>query len=108
VLVKSAEAIKWINENSDIWGIYGGHIPAYKPTFESEELLQSNTWQKSLSAFADMADQGWVNTEIPHPKASQLHNAMQVHIQEAYNGTISPQEALDRAEEEVNAILQSD
>lgn len=108
VLVKSAEAIKWINENSDIWGIYGGHIPAYKPTFESEELLESDTWQKSLSVFADMADQGWVNTEIPHPKASQLHNAIQVYIQEAYNGTITPQEALDKAEEEVNAILQAD
>ncbi|GAB4534877.1 MAG: ABC transporter substrate-binding protein [Anaerolineae bacterium] len=106
VLVKSAEAIKWINEHSDIWGIYGGHIPAYKPALESDELLQSDTWQKSLSTFAQMADQGWVQTEIPHPKASQLHDAIQVHIQEAYNGTISPQEALDKAEQECNAILQ--
>jgi multiple sugar transport system substrate-binding protein len=106
VLVKSAEAIKWINENSDIWGIYGGHIPAYKPVFESDELLQSDTWQKSLSVFAEMADQGWVQTEIAHPKGSQLSNAIQVRIQEAYNGTISPQEALDKAEEECNAILQ--
>jgi multiple sugar transport system substrate-binding protein len=108
VLVKSAEAIKWISENSHIWGIYGGHIPAYKPALQSEELLQSDTWQKSLSVFAEMADAGWVQTDIPHPEASQLHDAIQVHIQEAYNGTISPQEALDRAEEECNAILQGD
>lgn len=108
VLVKAAEAIKWINEHSDIWGIYGGHIPAYKPALESEELQQSDTWQGALSQFADMANKGWVHYPIAHPKASQLNNAIQVHIQEAYNGTISPQEALDRAEEECNKILQSD
>ncbi|MBS1252080.1 MAG: sn-glycerol-3-phosphate-binding periplasmic protein UgpB [Anaerolineales bacterium] len=108
VLVKAAEAIKWINENSDTWGIYGGHIPAYKPTLESEELQESDTWQGALAQFADMASKGWVHYPITHPKASQLNNAIQVYVQEAYNGTISPQEALDKAEAECNQILQSD
>ena len=108
VLVKAAEAIKWINENSDTWGIYGGHIPEYKPALESEELQESDTWQGALAQFADMANKGWVHYPIAHPKASQLNDAIQVQIQEAYNGTITPQEALDRAEAECNQILQSD
>lgn len=108
VLVKAAETIRWINENSDIWGIYGGHIPAYKPALESEELRESDTWQRSLSKFTDMANEGWIHYPIDHPKGSQLEDAIQVQIQEAYNGTISPEEALKRAEEECNQILQGD
>ncbi|RME46613.1 MAG: ABC transporter substrate-binding protein [Chloroflexi bacterium] len=108
VLVKSAEAIKWINEHSDLWGIYGGHIPAYKPALESKELRESDTWQRSLSKFTDMANNGWIHYPINHPKGSLLEDAIQVQIQKAYNGTISPQEALDAAEAECNKILQGD
>ncbi len=107
VLVKSAEAIKWINEHSDLWGIYGGHIPAYKPALESEELRNSDTWKLSLSKFTDMANNGWIHYPIDHPKGSQLESAIQVQIQRAYNGEISPEEALRLAEEECNQILQS-
>lgn len=105
LLIKSAETIKWINEHSDLWGIYGGHIPAYKPALESEQLKESDTWKRALSEFADMANKGWIHYPITHPKASQLNDAIQVQIQKAYNGTISPEEALKRAEEEVNKIL---
>lgn len=108
VLVKSAEAIKWINEHSDIWGIYGGHIPAYKPALESQALRESDTWQRALSKFTDMANQGWIHYPIDHPKGSQLEHAIQVQIQRAYNGEISPQEALQLAEEESNKILQGE
>lgn len=106
--VAAAEAIKWINENSDIWGIYGGHIPAYQPALESEALRESDTWQLALSDFTEMANQGWIHYPISHPKASQLEDAIQVHIQEAYNGTVSPEEALAAAEEEVTQILQQE
>ncbi len=107
VLIKSAEAIKWINEHSDLWGIYGGHIPAYKPALESEELRNSDTWKLSLSKFTDMANNGWIHYPIDHPKGSQLESAIQVQIQRAYNGEITPEEALRLAEEECNQILQS-
>jgi multiple sugar transport system substrate-binding protein len=101
----AASAIKWINENSHLWGIYGGHIPAYNPARESEELLSSDTWQKSLKKFAEMAQQGALHYPIDHKQASKLNDAIQAPIEKAYNGTISPQEALDQAEAEVNSIL---
>lgn len=105
------KAIKWINENSDIWGIYGGHIPAYKPVFESEELKASETWQVSLKKFVDMAtpvEEGGLGAfryDIIHPKLGRILSAFEPPIEEAYNGTISPKEALDKAEEAVNAVL---
>ena len=106
VIVAAAKAIKWINEHSYIWGIYGGHIPAYLPALESEELRNSDTWKRSLSKFTDMAKNGWIHYPIDHPKGSKMEKAIQTYIQQAYNGEISPEEALKKAEEEVNAILQ--
>lgn len=105
LLVETAEALKWINENSHTWGIYGGHIPAYLPAQESEELKQSDTWQGALKEFADMANNGWMHYPIRHENASEINEAIQAQIQEAYNGSISPERALETAEENVNDIL---
>jgi hypothetical protein len=59
----------------------------------------------SLGTFAEMAEQGAVHYPITHERASELEEPITVNIQEAYNGSISCQEALDRAESGVNAIL---
>ncbi len=111
VLIAAIKAIKWINENSDIWGIYGGHIPAYKPVFESKELQEAKTWQVSLKKFTDMAKSveegglGAFRYDVIHPKISKIFAATDPPIEEAYNGTLSPQEALAKAEEDVNRVL---
>jgi len=107
VIVTAIKTIKWISENSDIWGIYGGHAPAYKPVLEGKKLGESKTWKKSLSVLSDMALEGALHYPIIHPQAKQLEHSIQVYVEEAVNGIISPQEALDKAEEEVNEILGS-
>ncbi len=111
VYVAAIKAIKWINENSDIWGIYGGHIPAYKPVFESAELQASDTWKTCLKKFVDMAaaeEDGGLDAfryDVFHPKISKILAAMDPLIEEAFNGTMSPPDALAQAEENVNAVL---
>ncbi len=105
VYVAAANAIRWINENSDIWGIYGGHIPAYNEARESEALLESDTWQASLSTFAEMAEEGMLHYPITHESAAELEGVFNVYIEQAYNGTLSCEDALARAESEINSIL---
>ena len=105
VYVAAAEAIKWISENADLWGIYGGHLPAYLPVRESAALLESETWQVSLSKFARMIDEGAMHYSITHQDGAEVNAALENFIQQAYNGTITPEVALARAEAEVNAIL---
>lgn len=105
VLVEAIRAIKWINENSDLWGIHGGHIPAYLPAQRSKQLLESDAWRLALRKFSDMANRGWVHYPVIHPKAPQIHAAMEPPIQEAYNLRLSPREALARAEAEVKRVL---
>jgi len=107
MLVAAINAIKWINQHSDLWGIYGGHIPAYLAAQRSAELLKSDTWQIALRKFADMANQGWVHYPLIHEKAPQVHSAIEPYIQEAYNGRLAPRDALARAEAEVNRVLGS-
>lgn len=105
VLKAAIMAAKWISENSAAWGVYGGHIPANNKVRESEELIQSHTWQTSLAKFAEMAEQGALRYDIDHQEAARISEAIEVYIQQAYNGTMSPEDALARAEREVNEIL---
>lgn len=105
VYVAAAKAIKWINENSDVWGIYGGHIPAYNPARESAALLESNTWQVSLSTFAKMAEDGVLHYPITHERAAELENVFNTNIELAYNGTLTCEAALAQATKEANGIL---
>jgi multiple sugar transport system substrate-binding protein len=105
VYVAAAKAILWINEHSDEWGIYGGHIPAYDAARESEALLQSDTWNKSLRLFAEMAEEGMLHYPITHPSAAELEGVFNVYVEQAYNGSLTCQDALSRATAEANSIL---
>lgn len=107
MLVLAIKTIKWINEHSDLWGIYGGHIPAYLPAQRSKALQESDTSKIALRKFADMARRGWLHYPLIHEKAPRVHAAIEPFIQEAYNGRLSPKEALSRAEVEVNRVLAS-
>lgn len=106
VLVAAAKVIKWIGEHSDTWGIYGGHIPAYKPVLQSPALRESKTWQACLKKFADMADTlGAFRYDVIHPQLAKIFAALEPPLEEAYNGTLTPSEALNRAEQAVNKVL---
>lgn len=99
------EAIKWMSENSHTWGIYGGHVPMRRSALQSEELRNSETWEKTLQEFTRMAQEGVYKSLPLHPKINQINDAIQPFIEEAYNGTLSPQRALNRAEAAVNQVL---
>ena len=61
--------------------------------------------KKSLNVFSQMAEEGYLHYPPNHVKAAELEDAIQVYVQQAYNGTITPSEALKRAEAECNRIL---
>ena len=86
--------------------MYGGHITAYKPEAKNPELLASDYWTKSGKWLNQMAQDGLVHFPINNPKGSELEHAIQAQIELAVNGNISAQEALNKAEEDCNKILQ--
>jgi multiple sugar transport system substrate-binding protein len=52
-----------------------------------------------------MSFEGVYHSLPSHPKINEINNAIQPYIEEAYNGIISPEEALRKAEADVNAVL---
>lgn len=105
-LIKPAmEALKWMSENSHIWGINGGHVPIRRSALDHPDLLNSDTWKKTLETFSYMAFNGIYKSKPLHPKIEEVNAAIEPYIESAYNGTITVEEALRLAERDVNEIL---
>jgi multiple sugar transport system substrate-binding protein len=104
-LQASVDALKLLVPDTYLWGQYGGHVPMYKAALEDERLRESDTWKMTLQYFADMAFSGVFQTTPDHPNVVAFEAAIEPPIQEAYNGTISVEDALDQAEEAGNAAL---
>lgn len=107
LVLPAAETIKWITDNSYLWGMWGGHVPMSKAALKNKELLASETWARTLQTFAKMSFEGVYKSLPAHPKINEMNAAIQPYIIEAYNGTISARQALDRAEKDVNKVLKS-
>jgi multiple sugar transport system substrate-binding protein len=105
VYAATMEVLKFVTENSRIWTQAGGHITANQSEASNPALMQSEYWIRSGQYLNEMAQAGLVHFPINHPSGSQLESAIQVNIELAVNGEITPQEALRRAEEECNQIL---
>ena len=101
----TVRAIELFTPYTYLWGQFGGHVPMYRPALEDPRLRESDTWAKTLRHYADMAFGGVFQSEPIHPKIVEFDAAVEPHIQEAYNGTMTVAEALDRAERDANAAL---
>lgn len=91
--------------NAYMWGEFGGHLPTYAPALDDARLRNSKTWNKTLKHFFAMAQAGATLVEPAHAKIVQINDAVEPHIQAAYNGTVKVDQALAAAEKAVNAAL---
>ena len=105
MLEPAMEAISWLSRNSHTWGIYGGHVPVRQSALEDEELRSSETWEKTLELFTEMAFGGVYKSLPLHVKINEINASIEPYIEEAYNGTMSVADALNAAERDVNAVL---
>lgn len=106
-LESSAAFLKAFMPNAYMWGQFGGHLPTLTAALQDEKLRSSPTWNKTLKHFYAMAESGATIVEPSHPKIVQINDALEPHLQGAYNGTISVENALIAAEKAVNAVLAS-
>ncbi len=93
--------IGWMEEHSLAWA-GAGHIPAYKPTVESDEYaaLEPN------STYASLADNAAFD---PRSKiagvASPIYDAVDNLIAPAVHGFLSPEEAAQQMKEQLQGLL---
>ena len=101
--------VSWLAENSVLWGISSGQIPAAYSVVNSEEYKNQENY-KYLTAFLDQAE--YVHYEPLIPKTAEIGADNQLSpilnsIFSALRGDQAPQEALDKAAVEVDVILAS-
>jgi ABC-type glycerol-3-phosphate transport system substrate-binding protein len=103
----TAQFLKAFMPHMQTWGELGGAVPLYNAALADPKLKETETWKKSLGAFAKAAADGTMQAEPRHPKITEVDLAIEPFTQQAYNGTMPVAEALNKAEEAVNKVLAS-
>lgn len=106
IYLAAMEFIKWYLEHSHKWTIGSGMITAWEPAQQKEELLNSDFWKDVGQYLAETMSEGALHFPIIHPRGAELESAITTNVELAVNGEITAKEALNRAEEECNKILQ--
>lgn len=106
VYLAAMKLARFLTENAHIWTMTGGHIAANAKALEHSELLTSDYWKESGHILNDMIRKGLVRFPISHPRGSELEKAIETYIELAVVGKITPAEALAKAEQECNKLLQ--
>jgi multiple sugar transport system substrate-binding protein len=102
-----AQFLKAFMTHVQTWGELGGAVPLYNAALANPQLKETDTWKRSLHVFAKAAADGTMQAEPRHPKITPIDLAIEPFTQEAYNGTMSVSDALNKAEEAVNKVLAS-
>ncbi|GAA0237820.1 ABC transporter substrate-binding protein [Haladaptatus pallidirubidus] len=103
----AAEAARWLTQETNIWGTDAGHLPASQSILESDDLRQSNVWNKTLSTFYEMAD----NNALAYvPRTSTVDTYQERitdNLAQIYSQQISPQKGIQQAAQGVNNALKN-
>lgn len=97
---------KLTQEYSIIWGTDAGHLPGSQEVLDSEELQNSDVWNQSLHKFAEMAEDDQLAYYPPSENTDEWLEAVWQHLSDMRFGNISPQEALDNAEEDFRQVFE--
>ncbi|MBP0484797.1 extracellular solute-binding protein [Sagittula salina] len=93
--------IGWMEKHSLAWA-GAGHIPAYKPTVDSDDYaaLQPNATYASLAEHASFDPRSKIAGV-----ASPIYNAVDTLIAPAVHGFLSPEEAAQQMKDELSSML---
>ncbi|MBN1312704.1 MAG: extracellular solute-binding protein [Anaerolineae bacterium] len=93
--------INWMSEHSVDWA-KAGQIPAHNASRE-EALSSDDLYLQKLAVYAEQLP--YVAYMPPHPKLLEVMPRIAINVEGAIYGLISVEDALAKAEEEVNQIL---
>lgn len=106
-LETTAAFLKAFMPHMQTWGELGGAVPLYKAALADPKLSETEVWKKSLGNFVKAAKDGVMQAEPRHPKITPVDLAIEPFTQQAYNGTMTVADALNKAEDAVNKVLAS-
>ncbi|WP_158237405.1 extracellular solute-binding protein [Halegenticoccus soli] len=100
--VKVAE---WLTQNNPEWGAEAGHLPAYIPTLESDDLRNAEIWDVTLKDFMEMAQNGQL-AYYPQLENFDIYDQTNwTWLLDAYAHNVSPKEAVSNGVQTWNSNL---
>ncbi|MFC4987554.1 extracellular solute-binding protein [Saliphagus infecundisoli] len=79
------------------WGYDAGHLPASQAAIESDQLRDSDTWDKTLETFYGMVDSGQYIRPPATPNVQEYMEAIYQPLDDMRTGNITPEEAIETA-----------
>jgi len=102
----AVEAAEWLTQNSTIWGTDAGHLPAAQGILEGDELQSATVWDKTLSTFSEMAQDGQL-AYMPSTENNEAYKRpVNQAISQIYSGQLDPEEGIKQAAADVTKNLQ--
>lgn len=102
----AVKAAEWLTQNSLTWGTDAGHLPAAKQTLNSDELQSATVWNKTLSTFSEMAQDGQLSYMPSTNNNENYKRPVNQAISQIYSGQLAPEKAIKQAADEVTKNLQ--
>ncbi|WP_224337647.1 substrate-binding domain-containing protein [Haloprofundus halobius] len=101
----SVEAAEWIAQENPEWGAEAGHLPAYNPILNGDELQEADIWDKTLKKFMEMAEDDQLAYWPQLPNADMFAQSNWTWFTDAYSRSTAPEEALQQGVETWNDQL---
>ena len=102
----AVEAAEWITQNSLLWGTDAGHLPAAEGVLDSSDLQSATVWEKTLSTFSEMAQDGQLSYMPSTANNENYKRPVNQAIAQIYSGQLSPEEGITQAAADVTNNLQ--
>lgn len=102
----AVEAAEWIVQENPQWGSEAGHLPAYNPILNGDELPESDIWDKTLQDFMEMAQDDQLAYWPQLPNADLYSGSNWTWFTDAYSQNSTPEEALQQGAETWNSSLE--
>jgi multiple sugar transport system substrate-binding protein len=100
---EAVETIRLLTqEYNAMWGAEAGHLPASEEALESDELRESELWDRSLETFYEMAEAEQLDTPPATPNNEEYTTQIYQPLDDMRTGNLTPEEALEEAVEGVD------
>ena len=101
----AVEAAEWLTQNSQIWGTKAGHLPAAQSVLQSDGLRNATVWEKTLSTFTEMAQDGQLAYMPSLDNNENYKRPMNNALAQIYSNQAEPAEAISKAAKEITSNI---
>jgi len=105
-LQATVDAAEWIAQENPQWGSEAGHLPAYNPILNGDELREADIWDKTLQDYMEMAQDDQLAYWPQLPNADLYSGSNWTWLTDAYSQNTPPEDAIQQGVDTWNSQLQ--